>query len=353
MEEISPQLIRAARSARLRYISDQTRGIRRERVGKSFSYFDPKGRKLRDPGVLQRIRSIAIPPAWREVWISPSADTHLQATGRDLRGRKQFRYHTQWREVRDASKYHRTLAFAEALARIRERVARDIARPGIGRAKVLATMVRLLETTHIRVGNEEYLRHNRSIGLSTMRERHARVSGSHIRFVFRGKSGKWHDQGINDPQLARIVRQLQDLPGQVLFQYVESDGRRRTIHSHDINSYLREIAGDDFSAKDFRTWSGTVMAAVELSRHPRAISASETKVQLVATIQKVARRLGNTPAVCRQCYIHPAIIEGFTRGHVVRISAPSSSGRGSLSQQIMERRVLRFLNRHVHRNLKG
>lgn len=333
----------SARLAGLRYTSDQTPGLRRRETGTGFAYFDAHGRTVRDPAVLRRIRALVIPPAWREVWISPFANGHLQATGRDGRGRKQFRYHARWREVRDAAKYHRTLAFGRALPRIRARVARDAGRPGLGRAKVIAVMIRLLETTQVRVGNEEYLRQNQSVGLSTMRNRHAQVHGARLRFVFRGKSGKQHDVELNDRRIARVVRRLQELPGQELFQYVDAEGRPQTISSHDVNAYLHEIAGEEFSAKDFRTWAGTVFTAVELGRHPRAGSVREAKRQLVATIRNVAQRLGNTPAICRRCYIHPVITESFLDGHVVRFSSSISLATIGLARSSVERRVLRFL----------
>jgi DNA topoisomerase-1 len=262
---------------------------------------------------LSRIRALAVPPAWTDVWICPHDNGHIQATGRDAKGRKQYRYHRRWREVRDETKYEKTIAFAEALPRIREAVERDLGRPGLPREKVLATVVRLLEITHIRVGNEEYARKNKSFGLTTMRDRHVDVEGSLLRFHFRGKSGKDHDVGLRDKRLARIVKRCSDLPGDELFQYVAEDGQRRSIESADVNAYLRAIAGAEFTAKDFRTWNGTVLAARAL-REQRFETKREANKNVAAAIKEVAERLGNTPSVCRKCYVHPAIVEAYVGG---------------------------------------
>jgi DNA topoisomerase I len=301
----------SARSAGLQYVTDRRPGIRRVRSGRTFRYIDVHGRTVRDRHTLQRIRSLVIPPAWEEVWICPIREGHLQAVGRDARGRKQYRYHPRWREVRDSTKYHRMIAFGKALPKIRARVRHDLASPGLTREKVLATIVRLLETTHIRIGNEEYSKENESFGLTTLRNRHVETRGSRVSFYFRGKSGKKHAISIEDQHLARIVRRLEDLPGYELFQYLDVDGQRHSIGSGDANAYLREIAGDDFSSKDFRTWNATVLAALSLSRIPPYRSKREANRNLKKAIEEVARDLGNTVAVCRKCYVHPAIIECY------------------------------------------
>lgn len=307
----------SARAAGLRYVSDSMPGIRRVRAGKGFTYRWPDGRKVDEGEHLARIRSLAIPPAWTDVWICPIAHGHLQATGHDARGRKQYRYHPRWREVRDETKYDRMIAFGEALPRIRARVTEDLARPGLPREKVLATVVRLLETTLIRVGNEEYAKENRSYGLTTMRDQHVDVSGSELVFHFRGKAGKEHRVGVRDRRLARIVKQCQDIPGYELFQYIDDDGNRRTIDSDDVNQYLKEISGESFTAKDFRTWAGTVSAALALREFESFDSETQAKRNVVQAIESVAERLGNTPTVCRKCYIHPAIIEHYMDGQIL------------------------------------
>lgn len=309
----------AAADAGLRYITDQSPGIARKRMGADFIYVDSTGRRIKEPETLERIRSLAIPPAWQDVWICPQARGHLQATGRDARGRKQHRYHPRWRETRDGVKFSRTIAFGCALPRIRRRVARDLRRPGLGKEKVLAAMVRLLETTHIRIGNEEYLKQNRSVGLSTMRDRHVSVRGEVIHFNFRGKGGKQHEIDLEDPRLARIVRRTQELPGQELFQYLDEHGVNQRVSSTDVNAYLRDIAGSEFSAKDFRTWAGTVLAALALRECEKPRTQKQVKRNLVAAIEKVARRLGNTPAICRKCYIHPVIMESYLDGKTIEV----------------------------------
>ncbi len=304
----------AARIAGLRYVDDSRPGIRRRKRGRSFSYVRADGRMVTDAATLKRIRSLAIPPAWTEVWICPTPNGHIQATGRDAKGRKQYRYHARWREVRDETKYHRMLAFGRALPGIRTHVAQDLARPGLAREKVLAAVVRLLETTFIRVGNEEYARKNDSFGLTTLRDEHAEIAGSTLEFHFRGKSGVEHHVRLRDRKLARIVRQCQDLPGQVLFQYLGQDGERHSISSCDVNDYLREISGEDFTAKDFRTWAGTVLAFHALRKCLPCETEREAKRQVVQVVKDVAKRLGNTPAVCRKGYIHPAVLETFLDG---------------------------------------
>jgi DNA topoisomerase-1 len=305
-----------ARAAGLRYVSDAAPGIVRRRRGKAFHYRHADGGPVRDRRTLGRIRALAIPPAWRDVWICSADDGHLQATGRDARQRKQYRYHRRWREVRDETKYGRLIAFAAALPRIRQRVARDLARPGLPRAKALATVVRLLETTRARIGNEEYARENESFGLTTLRERQVRVHGTTLRFRFRGKSGVEHAIELDDRRLAGIVRRMRDLPGEELFRYVDDDGETRRIESADVNAYLKEISGEDFTSKDFRTWAGTVLAARALQALGPCSSQAEGKRNIAEAIASVAGALGNTKAVCRKCYIHPEILESYLEGEL-------------------------------------
>lgn len=301
----------------LRYLSDQMPGIIRERVGKSFRYRFPIGQIVKERQVLGRIKSLAIPPAWTQVWICPDPRGHLQATGRDARGRKQHRYHPHWRQARDETKYNRMISFARKLPAIRKRVLRDLKLPDLPRNKVLAAVVRLLEISLIRVGNDEYARDNDSFGLTTMRDRHVRVRGEALRFHFRGKSGKWHEVDIRDRRLAKIVKSCQDLPGQELFQYIDEDGKRQDVHSNDVNDYLREISGEDFTAKDFRTWAGTVLGAMALQEFQQFDSQAQAKKNIVKAIEAVATRLGNTPSVCRKCYIHPDILNSYLDGTLV------------------------------------
>lgn len=312
----APLPAESARAAGLRYVNDTLPGIERRPAAKGFRYVAADGTPVRDKATLARIRALAIPPAWTQVWICPREDGHLQATGRDARGRKQYRYHERWREVRDESKYGRLVAFGRALPRIRRRVARDLARPGLPREKVLATVVRLLETTFIRIGNEEYARDNESFGLTTLRERQVRVEGARLRFRFRGKSGVPHEVALTEPRIARIVRHLQELPGQELFQYVDDDGGTRGIESADVNAYLKQLAGEEFTSKDFRTWAGTLLCARALRRLPAPASAAAGKREVAQAIEAVARELRNTRAVCRKCYIHPAVIESYFEGRL-------------------------------------
>jgi len=307
----------SAKAAGLRHVSDGAPGIARRRAGTRFRYHDPNGALVRDKAVLARIRALAIPPAWERVWICPREDGHLQATGRDARGRKQYRYHRRWHEVRDETKYGRMLAFARALPRIRRRVRQDLALPGLPRDKVLATVVRLLETTRMRVGNEEYARENESFGLTTLRARQVRVNGSTMEFRFRGKSGVWHEFALNDRTLAAIVRRMRDLPGYELFQYVDEQAETRAVDAADVNAYLKSIAGEEFTSKDFRTWAGTVLAAQALHESGQN--------GLSRAIEQVARQLGNTKAVCRKCYIHPAVIDAYLDGRL----AQTMSGRSA------------------------
>jgi DNA topoisomerase-1 len=316
-----PQIItdpvESAKAVGLRYVTDEQPGIRRAGSAKAFRYFEPDGKIVRDPEQLRRIKSLAIPPAWNEVWICPRAAGHLQATGRDARGRKQYRYHPRWREVRDQTKYNRMIAFGQVLPKIRQKVQRDLALPGLPRDKVLATVVRLLEVSLIRVGNEEYARENHSFGLTTLRDKHVEVNGSRLDFHFRGKSGKIHHVQIDDPRLARVIRKCQDLPGQELFQYLDDDSARQTVRSEDVNEYLRAIAGDDFTAKDFRTWAGTVLAARALQELEQFDSQAMAKKNIVRAVEAVAQMLGNTPSICRKCYVHPAVLESYLDGALV------------------------------------
>jgi DNA topoisomerase-1 len=294
----------------LRHSTDRRPGITRRRSGRGFSYRDADGNVVRDRETLARIRSLAIPPAWTDVWICPYPNGHLQATGRDAKGRKQYRYHPRFRRRRDAAKFERLVAFANALPAIRSRVDEDLARPGLPKEKVLAAVVRLLELTLIRVGNEEYARLNRSFGLTTLRDRHADVEGSSIRFRFRGKSGRQHEVGLRDRRLAAIVRKCRDLPGQELFQYVARDGEPIDVGSDDVNDYLRSIA-PDVTAKDFRTWAGTVLAFRALRALDRPATDGQAKKNVVAAIRETAELLGNTPAVCRQAYVHPVVVDAY------------------------------------------
>ena len=306
----------AAREAGLRFATDARPGITRQRRGRGFSYRDADGELVRDTGTLQRIRSLAIPPAWTDVWICPDPRGHLQATGRDARGRKQHRYHPEFREHREGAKFDRMIAFAGLLPRIRDRVDADLARRGLPREKVLAAVVRLLELTLIRVGNEEYRRLNRSFGLTTLLDRHARVDGRRVRFRFTGKSGRRHEVTLRDPRLATVVRRCQDLPGQDLFQYVDDEGVPRDVRSDDVNAYLREISGADVSAKDFRTWAGTVLAYRALRALQPTDSERQARRNVVEAIRRTAEHLGNTPAVARRSYVHPRVLEAYLDGGI-------------------------------------
>jgi DNA topoisomerase-1 len=301
--------------AGLHYVHSDAPGIRRLKRGKSFAYVAPGGARVRDPEVLERIRRLAIPPAWTDVWICTSARGHLQATGRDARGRKQYRYHASFRAMREQDKYARLASFARALPRIRRKVHADLRLEGLPRAKVVAAVVRLLETTFIRVGNESYARDNGSYGLTTMRNRHVRVDGARIQFQFRGKSGKSHAIELDDARVARIVRRCRDLPGQELFQYEEA-GTRNSVGSADINAYLQEVTGSDYSAKDFRTWGGTLLAGLHLGRKPPPRSRTEAKREVNDTIRAVAAELGNTPAICRKSYVDPRILAAYEAGKI-------------------------------------
>jgi DNA topoisomerase-1 len=325
--------VESAKAAGLRYVSDTRPGIHRHPHGKHFRYTTPEGKPLRDAATLARIKSLVIPPAWTSVWICPLSNGHLQATGRDARHRKQSRYHPRWRQVRDETKYERMTLFAAALPIIRQHVHHDLARPGLPREKILATIVALMETTHIRVGNAAYARENKSFGLTTLRNRHVEVNGSKITFSFQGKSRVQHTVNLHDRRLANIIRRCSDLPGYELFQYLDPDGNPHSIDSSDVNSYLHLAAGPEyesqhFTAKDFRTWAGSVLACDLLSTFEPFASPTEAKRNIVAAVKSVAAQLGNTPSVCRKCYIHPAILEHYLNGTTL------ASAKRQLDQQI-------------------
>jgi len=340
----------AARAAGLRYVHDDRPGILREPVKDGFRYLDAKGEPVEDETTLKRIKSLAIPPAWTDVWICPQANGHLQATGRDARGRKQYRYHPKWREVRDEVKYERMIKFGKALPQIRKEVDRALSLPGLPREKVLATIVYLLEATMMRIGNDEYARENKSYGLTTLRNRHVRIDGSEVEFRFRGKSGVYHDVKVHDRRLARIIQRTRDLPGQDLFQYLDEDGETHTVGSSDVNDYLRTITGEDYTAKDFRTWSGTVLAAMALQEFEAVDSDTQAKKNVVRAIESVAERLGNTPSVCRKCYVHPAVLDAYLDGTMLeglRARAEESLVEDLKDLQPEEAAVLAMLERRL------
>jgi DNA topoisomerase I len=344
----SEDLRRAAREAGLRYMLDDVPGITRKRRGRGWSFYDPGGRLIRDAAERDRLNAFAIPPAWTDVWISPRADSHLLATGRDSEGRKQYRYHPDWRAIRDEAKYGRMIPFARALTRIRKRIDEHLASSGLSREKVLATVVRLLELSLIRVGNEEYARSNRSYGLTTLRDRHVEIDGTTIRFEFRGKGGKRHEVDVRDRRLARIVRQCRDVPGYELFQYYDEKGEKRAVGSGEVNEYLREISGEDFTAKDFRTWAGTLHAAAALLACEPCRDEREGRSRINNSVAMVAERLGNTVAICKSCYIHPVIFERYLDGTLADLlngqgKAGGSGEMGGLSDE--ERALLGFLER--------
>ena len=309
--------VRAAKEAGLVYVTDDSPGIHRRRNGKGFVYVDDKGKTITDDETLIRIRHLAIPPAYKDVWICANPRGHIQAVGRDDRGRKQYRYHEKWREVRDENKYGRMIQFAKALPKIRQIVAGHLKLPGLPREKVLAAVVKFMETTLIRVGNDEYAKNNHSFGLTTLQDRHAKISRGKVHLEFRGKSGVEHEFDVEDPRLAQIAKQCQDLPGQELFQYLDENGKVCDIGSSDVNDYLREISGEDFTAKDFRTWAGTVLAAAALKELEKFDSRAQAKKNIVRAVEVVASKLGNTKAVCRKCYIHPEILNAYMDGQLI------------------------------------
>jgi DNA topoisomerase I len=341
----------SARQAGLVYTTDDRPGIRRHGKGKAFRYVDGRGKPVTSKAHLARIRSLVIPPAWTDVWICPNPRGHLQATGRDARGRKQYRYHPKWREVRDGNKYGRLITFGRALPKIRRRTDADLRRSGLPREKVLAAVVKLLEKTFIRVGNSEYARDNKSFGLTTMRDRHVKVSGSKVRFLFRGKSGVEHELALDDRRLARIVKQCRDLPGQELFQYRADGGQVTDVGSADVNAYLKDVTGEDFTSKDFRTWAGTVLAATLLRDYEQVDSEARAKKNVVSAIEEVARQLGNTRAVCRKCYVHPAVIDAYMDGTIMKTMAQRANGvaRAVGKMTASEAVVLGLLQRRLAR----
>lgn len=341
----------AAEEAGLRYVSDDKPGYTRKQKGDDFEFYDTTGKLVTDEAKLLRIKRLAIPPAYTDVWICPTGNGHLQVTGRDARGRKQYRYHEKWREARDETKYDRMLNFGAALPKIRQRVEEDLSVPGLPKNKVLATVLSIMERTFIRVGNEEYVKQNKSYGLTTMRNKHVKVKGSVLRFNFRGKSGVEHDVNVSDRRLARIVKKLQDLPGQEIFSYLdEEDGTVRNITSQDVNDYLREITGQDFTAKDFRTWAGTVLAAVALNQVEKAETKKAAKQNIKTAVSAVAKILGNTPAVCRKCYVHPAVLETYLTGDMIeglKRKTEEALAENSPDLRSVEVAVMRFLQQRL------
>jgi DNA topoisomerase-1 len=338
--------VEVAEEAGLRYVSDEEPGYTRKRKGKSFRYFDTAGKLIRDEARLLRIQRLAIPPAYHQVWICPLPHGHIQATGRDDRGRKQYRYHERWRSIRDENKYDRILIFAAALPKIRRRVQADLRLPALKREKVLATVVQLLQRTFIRVGNEEYARQNKSFGLTTLKDRHVKVRGTKLRFRFRGKGGVEREVDVSDRRIARVVQKLQDLPGQHLFQYFDDDGKLCDVTSQDVNDYLREITGEEFTAKDFRTWAGTVLTAMALKAQGKFVSNKEAKMNFKNAIAAAAKLLGNTPAICRKCYVHPAVLESYLSGRLIA-GLKIDEGVEAHDFDEDERAVLTFLRRWV------
>ena len=322
---------RAAVRAGLRYVTDGGSGITRKRVGTGWAYYEPDGKRITDNRTRRRLNSLAIPPAWTQVWICPDPDGHIQATARDARGRKQYRYHPQYREARDRSKFRHMLEFSEVLPQLRENIERDLRAPDLTRRQILATVVALLDKTLIRVGNDEYMRNNKSYGLTTLRRRHVRVDGRMLSFTFRGKSGVEHSVSLSDPRLARIIQRCQDLPGHELFQYLDHKRKRQSISSDDVNEYLRELTGRDITAKNFRTWGGTMLAAVELRAMGPAVSRREADRNILRAIDAVAERLGNTRAVCRKYYVHPGLLRAYLMGQTVPL--PEVSERRELRKR--------------------
>jgi len=333
----------AAKEAGLHYVSDDRPGYTRRANNGNFEYLDTEGKRIRDEQRLLRIRRLAIPPAWTDVWICPSPTGHIQATGRDARRRKQYRYHDHWREMRDENKFEHLADFIRALPSIRRRVAAHLKLPGLPREKVLATIVRLLERTFIRIGNEEYARENKSFGLTTIKDRHVRVKGAQLRFRFRGKAGRQHEVDMTNRRIAKIVSKCQDLPGQDLFQYVTDDGQVRNVTSQDVNDYLREITGENFTAKDFRTWAGTVLVAIALNAQEEFENKKQGKTNVKIAIRAAAELLGNTPAICRKCYVHPAVIDVYlTKSRVLGLSEAVKKSRSS-HLKATETALLKFL----------
>ena len=345
---IGPALARSLqnRSTALKYIAHRQHGIQRLKRGDGFIYLHPNGQRVSAPDLF-RIRALAIPPAWRDVWICPNPDGNLQAVGWDAKGRKQYRYHPDWRARRDCAKYGKLRQFAQCLPAIRRQVTRDLGRPGLSREKILATIVRLLDVTLIRVGNDVYAKENQSFGLTTMRDRHVSVEGSTIQFSFRGKSGIHHQVELDDRHLAHIVRQSRDLPGYELFQYIDADGGRRSVHASDVNDYLKRVGGPDITAKDFRTWAGTVLAVQSLQSLPPPGSSKEAKRNIVRAVEAVANRLRNTKAVCRSCYIHPTVLESYLGGTLFRAANKQVNGSKHRLYSRDEVFVIQLLSRRM------
>ncbi len=346
-----PSPLDSALAAGLRYVYDNRPGITRKRVRNGFRYLDPEGHPLRDADTLARIKSLAIPPAWTSVWICTNPNGHLQATGRDARGRKQSRYHPRWRATRDEAKYEHMLHFGNALPSIRLRVEHDLSLPGLPREKVLATIVRLLETTFIRIGNPEYARENQSYGLTTMQRRHVAIHGSTLTFSFKGKSGVRHTINLTDRRLARIVKSCRDTPGYELFEYLDNDGNPHTIDSTNVNDYLFEITQQHFTAKDFRTWAGTILACLTLREFEPCDSPAQLKKNVVQAITAVSERLGNTPSVCRKCYVHPAVLDAYLSGHMTKALDQLSDAEKGASHRALrndESALLHLLQQQLH-----
>jgi DNA topoisomerase-1 len=330
-------------------------GISRRRSGKGFSYRHADGKQIKAAATLKRIRLLAIPPAWEDVWISPEENSHIQAVGLDARGRRQYRYHAKFREARDSSKFDHMLAFASALPRLRSRIRADMSKPGIGRDKVLATVTHLLETTLVRVGNASYAKDNKSYGLTTLLDRHVKITGTELKFEFTGKSGKTWKLGFKDRRIARLVRSCQELPGQHLFQYLDDNGQRQAVTSSDVNAYLKEITGDDITAKDFRTWTGTILAALALTQFEPPDTETMAKANVRAAIETVAKRLGNTPTVCRKCYVHPDLIDAYLDSELqlrLRGRTTGSKSKPSHGLRPEEAAVLAFLQARANRSVK-
>lgn len=346
----------AAETAGLVYVSDEVPGIRRRRAGKGFAYFRPGGDKVDDKATLERIRSLAIPPAYTDVWICSRADGHIQATGRDTKGRKQYRYHSAFREIREGTKYEHMIDFAKGLPAIRRTIDEHMRLRGLPREKVLATVVNLLETTLIRVGNVDYAKHNKSYGLTTLRNPHVKVEGPELRFQFKGKSGKTWRLAVRDRRIARIVRACQELPGQDLFQYLDEDGELQSVTSADVNAYLKEITGRDITAKDFRTWAGTVLAALALAELQMFDSEASARKNIRTAIERVSSRLGNTPTICRKCYVHPEILACYLEGDLLltvkgEIEQEPQGGPPGLKHE--EAAVLSLLQRRLSRAVQN
>lgn len=342
----------SAQLGKLRYINDDIAGFSRELKEDGFQYRDNKGQIITDAQQLARIKALVIPPAWQNVWISPYANSHLQATGRDIKGRKQYRYHAQWRAVRDEVKYEHMIDFGLHLPMIRQRVNTDLAKPALSKEKVLATIIYLLENTMIRIGNDEYVKTNKSFGLTTLRNRHVEISGNTVQFKFRGKSRVEHSVSLQDARIARIIKRMLDIPGQELFQYLDQDGSRHSVSSTDVNSYLKEITGQDYTAKDFRTWSGTMHATLALKGFERFENITQAKKNVVIAIQTAAEKLGNTPTICKKCYVHPHIIERYMDGTLFDITSECEELTEETQLDYIEQHVLKLLqNRTVQNKL--